>query len=148
MNDLVQVFASFTGSLGFAMLYHLHGKKLWMSGIGGMVCWASYLGFSHISKSLFIANLLATVVATVYAEIMARILKTPVTVFLISAIIPMVPGGTLYYTMNYAIAKNWALFYVFGQKTIVIAVAMAGGIMIASSVFRLANEMRFYYRRK
>lgn len=86
--------------------------------------------------------------ATAYAEFMARLEKTPVTVYLISAIIPMVPGGTLYYTMNYAIAKEWNLFYDFGQRTIMIAAAMAGGIMITSSFFKMISQMRLYYAKK
>jgi len=66
---------------------------------------------------------------------MARILKTPVTVFLITGIIPLVPGGNLYYTMNYVLAKQWHLSSLYGQKTILIAIAVAAGIMIASSIY-------------
>ena len=113
-----------------------------------MLCWASYLGFQIVIENAFLTNLFATMAATAYAEFMARLEKTPVTVYLISAIIPMVPGGTLYYTMNYAIAKEWNLFYDFGQRTIMIAAAMAGGIMITSSFFKMISQMRLYYAKK
>lgn len=148
MEPIIQIAASFVGSTGFAALYHLHGKKLWISGFGGMLCWASYLGFQIVIENAFLSNLFATMAATAYAEFMARLEKTPVTVYLISAIIPMVPGGTLYYTMNYAIAKEWNLFYDFGQRTIMIAAAMAGGIMITSSFFKMISQMRLYYAKK
>ena len=136
MEPIIQIAASFVGSTGFAALYHLHGKKLWISGFGGMLCWASYLGFQIVIENAFLTNLFATMAATAYAE------------YLISAIIPMVPGGTLYYTMNYAIAKEWNLFYDFGQRTIMIAAAMAGGIMITSSFFKMISQMRLYYAKK
>ena len=148
MQEIIQIAASFIGSLGFAALYNLHGKKLWIAGVGGMICWGSYLGFLNLIQNGFITNLLATVVATAYAEVMARVQKTPVTVYLISAIIPMVPGGTLYYTMNYAIAKEWDLFYRYGQKTLMIAAAMARGIMIASSLFQMYSQIRVYYKKR
>ena len=99
-------------------------------------------------ENAFLTNLFATIAATAYAELMARTQKTPVTVYLISAIIPMVPGGTLYYTMNYAIAKEWSLFSEYGQRTVMIAAAMAGGIMIASAFFKMYSQIRCYYTKK
>lgn len=89
----------------------------------------------------------AAIIATAYAEIAARTTKAPATVYLVSAIIPLVPGGNLYYTMNYALGKNWELFTRFGQKTIVTAMALAAGIMMASSLYRLCHEMRKYFRK-
>lgn len=41
---------------------------------------------------------------------MARIHKTPVTVFLVSATIPLIPGAALYRTMNWMLMKEWAKF--------------------------------------
>ena len=112
--EIIQVLASFVGSFGFAVLYNLRGKKLCMAGISGMVSWIAYLIVWNEMPSTFVANLAAAAVATIYAETMARILKTPVTVFLITGIIPLVPGGNLYYTMNYVLAKQWHLFYLYG----------------------------------
>ena len=54
-----------------------------------MVSWIAYLVAWNEMPSVFAANLAAAAVATVYAETMARILKTPVTVFLITGIIPV-----------------------------------------------------------
>lgn len=36
--------------------------------------------------------------------------KTPVTVFLVSATIPLIPGAALYRTMNWMMMKDWAEF--------------------------------------
>ena len=125
--EIIQVLASFVGSFGFAVLYNLRGKKLCMAGISGMVSWIAYL--------------------IVWNE-MARILKNPVTVFLITGIIPLVPGGNLYYTMNYVLAKQWHLFYLYGQKTLLIAVAVAAGIMTASSVYGICASVWKYCKKE
>lgn len=138
---ILQIISSFTGSFGFAALYNLHGKKLWTAGLGGLISWAVYLAVQVMIKNNFLINMFAAMAATIYAEMMARTLKTPATIFLISSIIPLVPGGNLYYTMNYAIAKDWKLFYLYGQKTIIAATAIAGGIMMASSSYRLYQEI-------
>ncbi len=145
---VLQLISSFTGSFGFAALYNLHGKKLWSAGLAGMISWLVYLIFQSMTENNFLINMFAAMAATIYAELMARILKTPATIYLISGIIPLVPGGDLYYTMNYAIAKDWHLFYLYGQKTVIIATAAAGGIMMASSFYRLCQEMRHYFNKK
>ncbi len=147
-TEIIQVLASFVGSLGFAVLYNLRGKKLCMAGISGMVSWIAYLIVWNEMPSVFAANLAAAAVATIYAETMARILKTPVTVFLITGIIPLVPGGNLYYTMNYGLAKQWKLFSLYGQKTLLIAVAVAAGIMTASSIYGICASVWKYCKKE
>lgn len=147
-KEILQIIASLAGSMGFAMLYNLRGKKVWTCGFGGMLCWICYLHMEQVTSSFFFMNMTSAVVAILYAELMARLLKTPVTVHLISAIIPLVPGGYLYYAMQYAIAKNGVMFYIYSQKTIVAAAAIACGIMMASSVFRLLMEMIHFYKTK
>ena len=142
---VIQIFASFAGSLGFALLYNLRGKKLWTAGVSGMISWAAYLFVWNQMPSGFAANLAAAAVATIYAETMAIILKTPVTVFLITGIIPLVPGGNLYYTMNYVIAKEWHLFSLYGQKTMLTAIAIAAGIMVASSLYGICASIVHHY---
>ena len=127
--EIIQVLASFGGSFGFAVLYNLRGKKLCMAGISGMVSWIAYLIVWNEMPSTFVANLAAAAVATIYAETMARILN-------------------LYYTMNYVLAKQWHLFYLYGQKTLLIAVAVAAGIMTASSVYGICASVWKYCKKE
>ena len=37
MHEMIQLLVSFTGSLGFAVLFNIHGKKLWFAALGGPV---------------------------------------------------------------------------------------------------------------
>ena len=43
MREIIQLVVSFTGSLGFAALFNIHGKKLWFAALGGCLSWAVYL---------------------------------------------------------------------------------------------------------
>ena len=43
MHEMIQLLVSFTGSLGFAVLFNIHGKKLWFAALGGCLSWAVYL---------------------------------------------------------------------------------------------------------
>ena len=88
MREIIQLVVSFTGSLGFAALFNIHGKKLWFAALGGCLSWAVYLAVEFITPSPYVCGFWSTVALTLYAECMARIHKTPVTVFLVSATIP------------------------------------------------------------
>ena len=72
--------------------------------------------------------------------------KTPVTVFLVSATIPLIPGAALYRTMNWMLMKDWAKFQKDGIYTILFAVSMAAGMTLTTIAFRMA--WRWMYRQR
>ena len=43
MREIIQILMAAFGSVGFAMLFQLHGKKLITAGIGGGISWIVYL---------------------------------------------------------------------------------------------------------
>ena len=43
---IIQLLAALVGSLGFAALFNLHGKKLIVSARGGLGAWAIYLALN------------------------------------------------------------------------------------------------------
>lgn len=146
MREIIQLVVSFTGSLGFAALFNIHGKKLWFAALGGCLSWAVYLAVEFIKPSPYVCGFWSTVAITLYAECMARIHKTPVTVFLVSATIPLIPGAALYRTMNWMLMKDWAKFQKDGIYTILFAVSMAAGMTLTTIAFRMA--WRWMYRQR
>ena len=86
--------------------------------------------------------LLATIAVAVLSEIFARLYKTPATVFLIIGIIPLVPGGGIYYTMEALINGDLPLFVRYGMETAASAGAIAVGCSLVSSVARIAVVLR------
>ena len=60
----------------------------------------------------------------------AILLKTPVTVFLLTGIFPLVPGAGIYYTAYYFIQGENALSLANGISTFKVAVALAVGIAL------------------
>ena len=79
----------------------------------------------------------ATIVVSSLAEILARVLKAPATIFLVIGIIPLVPGGGLYYTMDYLINQNYPMFSQVGLQTAAIAAAIAVGASMVTSIVRM-----------
>ena len=91
---------------------------------------------------------IATVVITIYSEVMARIHKVPVTGYLLIALLPMVPGGGIYYTMEYCINGDMMNFMNTGIHTLGIAGALAIGILLVSACVRILNNIQRRKRRE
>ena len=123
------------GTLGFCLFFRIRRDKLIYGCIGGLLTSLFYCICSDLGMSILMRNLVPAIVGTLYAEIIARIVKAPATVFLIPAVIPLTPGGTLYYTMS-AIVEQ-------GGITLLVALGIAVGIVFISVIFyQLTNWNR------
>ena len=144
---VLQLSTAFLGSLGFALLFHVRGKKLWLGSLGGLLAWGVYLWMGCFTTQDVIRYFVASVVLTVYAETLARIVKCPATLFLVIASIPLIPGGSLYKTMQYFMLNDLAAFSSQGLTTVLLAVSIAVGMLFPTAVFQLLRKMRQQERR-
>ena len=110
MKEFIQLMAALLGSLGFAALFNIRGKKLIFATIGGFLSWATYLAAACINANPYFCGFISTVLTTLYAEVMARMVKTPVTVFLVSATIPLIPGAALYRAITVSCTETMPAF--------------------------------------
>ena len=127
---LIQLITAFTSSLGFAIIFNVKGRRLWLDGIGGFIAWGVQLLATLVFTNEAMCFLVGSAALTAYAEIMARVQKCPTTLFIVAGSIPLIPGGALYRTMSYAINKDWQAFFNQGLETLLLAVAISAGILI------------------
>ena len=142
MDKVIQVIMGGLGSLGFNILFNIRGRKLVIATLGGVISWAVFLLLEPLFPGEAIRFFFAAAAVTVYGEVFARIEKTPTTTFLVPSIIPLIPGGSLYYTMNFALNKQWEAFSQRGYYTLQLALALAVGIIAATTLFRLLTAAR------
>ena len=131
----------FLGCGAFCFIFEL--RRWWYilsAAVSGAVGWFVYLSLSDLTDVS--RYLLATIAVAVLSEIFARLYKTPATVFLIIGIIPLVPGGGIYYTMEALINGDLSLFVRYGMETAASAGAIAVGCSLVSSVARIAVVLR------
>ena len=83
----------------FAALFHISPRHLPLAALGGLLSWAAYLLLGNLVPDLFYRILLVSILTAAYAEIVARVRKAPATLFLLPALIPLVPGSYVYYMM-------------------------------------------------
>ena len=134
---ITQLLAAFVGSLGFALVFGMRRRYLFCASLGALLGWGVYLLAESLLESAFLPPLFAAAFAVSYSEIMAKVLKTPATLFVIPAIIPLVPGGSLYYTMSYAVHRDMANARLYGTRTLETALAVAAGISFVLAVREL-----------
>ncbi len=132
INILVQLLTAFLGSLGFGLLFGLRSEHLIPASLGGMIAWGIYLSVYAMVPGIFLANLCASIFALVYAELLAHWRKSPATLFVIISIIPLVPGSSLYYTMEAAVIGDLTRARECGNQTLVAALAIAAGISLGT----------------
>ena len=134
---LVQELGCLVGCLGFAIVFNIHGPGMLLCALGGMLSWAGYLVAMQLGSGDLVAYFIAAVISGVYAEIMARLRKYPAISYLVVAIFPMIPGGSVYFTMVSAMQGNMSQFSSRLMHTVAIAGVLAVGILMASTVVRI-----------
>ena len=133
ITTLISTIATF----GFCISFNIKGDKIIFAALGGGLSWFFYslplqLGISNIS-SLFISS----VIFSIYSEVLARIFKTPVTTFIICALIPLVPGSGMYYTMLQAVNSNINNALELALNTLASAGTLALGVLFVSTITKL-----------
>ena len=136
---MIQIIAATIGTVGFAIFLKMRGKQIVMAALGGAITWIVYLLVQAAVEGLFIPYFAASIFVAVYAEIMARVNRAPATIFLTAAAVPLIPGGSLYYTMEGLVNQDNETFAANGAATITVALAIALGFMLVSVLSRYAR---------
>ena len=131
----IQLPAAFIGTVGFSALFGAPRKYYISCGITGMLGWALYLLLVHdtmlsLSGAVFCAALLVAVVS----HLLAVMRRCPTTVFLICGIIPLVPGGGIFWTAYHLVADQLQLAATIGFVAMKVTIAIAGGIIVAATL--------------
>lgn len=146
MENTVQIITSFFASAGFALIFNVHGRKTLWIGVGGALSWAAYLFVNDVTGNMFMSLMMASAAVVAVSEVLARKIKVPVIMLMAPMLIPMVPGGALYYTMSYLVRDENAMFAESLRSLLLQAGAIAAGIIVTTSV--MTNFFAIYYRMK
>ncbi len=131
----IQVLMAFLGVVGFSVMYNIHGYKIIITGLGGSLSWICYRIIFHFSEgNKILSCFTATLIIALLSEILARILKTPVILFLVPMLVPLVPGSDLYYMMSSLVLQNSSLVKSYAILLAGEAAAIAFGIIIITTL--------------
>ncbi|MBQ8786570.1 MAG: threonine/serine exporter family protein [Oscillospiraceae bacterium] len=133
-SELIQIAAGLIGSLCFGILFNMRGKRLIAAAVGGLLSWGLFVVLSNFVSSEPINYFIVAAVVSLYSEIMARALKTPAAPVVTTSLIPLIPGGSLYYTMASAFESNFTTFLEKAVSTLKLACALALGIIVVTAI--------------
>ena len=139
---IASIFSAFICTIGFAVIFHTQKKHLVTCGLVGAIGWAIYLFIEKLSNDPVIATFIASLVITSVSYLLSKNRKTPITVFLISGIIPLVPGVGLYRTMYALLQLDYSAAADSAALTFQLAGVIAGAIVIISLVPLLWRKPR------
>lgn len=145
---IIQILCAGLGTLGFALFFQVRKQHLITASLGGALSWLCYLAVRENCAGVFLSSLVASAVICLWSEAMARVRKAPANVFLIPGIVPLLPGGALYYAMSGIVSGDLEQFVQKGKETALVAVGIAGGIVIGSEIVRLIMSIRLRHRRR
>lgn len=131
---IIGLLAAAFGSLGFALMFRVRFRHLWVTALGGLLCYLVYLLTKELTGGEFFPNLAAAILLAFYAELCAHKLRAPVQIYLIPVLVPLIPGGFLYYSMYYLLAMDYLLFTDYLLVTLETALGLAGGIVVGLAI--------------
>ncbi|MBQ5991496.1 MAG: threonine/serine exporter family protein [Clostridia bacterium] len=144
----IQCIAGLVGTLGFGLMFNMHGRGIPFALLGSVISWPVCVLCMRLGLAEPIAYLIAAAVSAVYAEIMARIRKCPATSYLMCALVPLIPGSGIYYTMDFIRRGMLPEAYDKGMLTAAIAGSMAVGVLLVSTGFRMWGVWRANRKKK
>ena len=107
-----------------------------------MLSWLLYLLLKDRVQSVFYLLVLVGAFAATYSEIAAKIAKTPATLFLLPALIPLVPGGSAYYAMLGLVQNRFADMRHYALLTGQWAVGLAAGICAVAVIRQIGQYIQ------
>jgi len=106
---LIRCVSALIGTVGFALIFSIGTKRLVWASLGGLLTWVMYELAILFGGGPLIAAFASSLFMSLYSEAMARIVRAPTVVFLFPSAIPIVPGGSLYYSMYNLISYDAGL---------------------------------------
>lgn len=140
LQIFIQVIGAFFGVISLAIVFQVPKKYLVYAGLTGGGGWWIYLVLVRVLPMEMLAVFVAALYVAIISQIFARVFKAPVNVFLVTGILPLVPGIAMYRMVFYLLrgkqAESMLNFSYVLQTSGMIALA----IFMVDSFFRIRRK--------
>ncbi|MBQ8747867.1 MAG: threonine/serine exporter family protein [Clostridia bacterium] len=146
-QDWVVLLTGVIGTIGFSLVFSTKPKHLPFCALSGFLsCLLYLLALRYWHCGVFLSNMIGAAAGGLFSAVCARVRKAPRNIFIIAAMIPLVPGSGLYYTMANIVSKNVAEAFTYFTTTLQTAVCISAGFLAVTAlaqVFDYLRENRF-----
>ena len=140
-DNIIQIAAGALGGLGFSVVFGIRKKYMILVALNAGLSWAVYLLVNSFAGD-FAASIVSAIFCSIVAAVMAWKIKVPKVVLQMPATVPMIPGGSLYYTMYNIFAGDAAAAKTWFFSTIRAISGMAIGFAVVSVLLRALTAKR------
>ncbi|WP_432630128.1 threonine/serine exporter family protein [Brotaphodocola sp.] len=133
LHLLTQTISASIATVGFSLLFGVPSRYYPCCALIGGVSWLAYLLILPYS-SVSIATFASTVIVILMSRWFAVRERCPVTIFLISGIIPLVPGAGIYRATYYMVTEQLHQAVQTGFESVKVAVAIVLGIVFVFEI--------------
>jgi uncharacterized membrane protein YjjB (DUF3815 family) len=140
---IYQLITSFIASAAFGLLFNAPRNTLVQCGFIGMVGWLFY--FSLVESRDFdavTASIIAAFIIAMISGFFARWYKTPIIIFNVAGIIPLVPGGLAYDAMRHFVINDYSTALQLAAKVLLISGAIAVGLVFSEVLNQLLKKRK------
>jgi len=137
---IAQLVTSFIASAAFGVIFNAPRRSLPQCGLVGMVSWAVYILLNG-SYSTVLATFAATFVVGATSIVFARLYKTPVIIFSVSGVIPLVPGGMAYDAMRNFVENDYTVALQLAAQSFFLSGAIAIGLVLAEVLNQMLRKV-------
>jgi uncharacterized membrane protein YjjB (DUF3815 family) len=141
MTILAQLITSFIATSAFGIIFNAPKHSLIKCGLIGMGGWAIYYILNDVFGDAVLATLTAALFIGVISHVLAKIYKTPVIIFSVAGMIPLVPGGLAYDAMRNFVENDYYPALQLAAKAFMISGAIAFGLVFSEVINQVIRKL-------
>lgn len=140
MMWIEQFITSFVASAAFGIIFNVPRQTLLQCGVVGTIGWIGYKCCLQLGVDVIPSTLIAVIAVTVISQLFAKLYKTPIIVFSVAGIIPLVPGGIAYDAMRNVVENNYDAAVQLGVMAFMLSGTIAIGLVLSEVVHQLMRK--------
>ncbi|MDP4163754.1 MAG: threonine/serine exporter family protein [Bacillota bacterium] len=148
MAIMAQLLTSFFATGAFGIIFNAPKQSLIKCGLVGMVGWLIYVLMVDNGIDAVPATLTAAFIIAVISHILAKVYKTPVIIFSVAGIIPLVPGGLAYDAMRNFVQNDYYSALALAAKAFMLSGSIAFGLVFSEVINQVWRKVMLQSKNK
>ena len=132
----IRSIAAGLGTIAFALMFRVRKRHFVDCGVMGTITWLAYMICIKIWNNEAIAVFVSGFAAVLASRVLAVLRRCPATVFLMTSLIPLLPGISLYRTIYYLLMGSAQISMHFGKLCFLTAFTIAVSIAVVQQIPR------------
>lgn len=142
MTIIINLMTSFIAAAAFGVIFNAPKKSLLQCGFVGMFGWLIYISLVNHNHDAVLASLIAAIFISAISQVFAKVYRTPIIIFSVAGIIPLVPGGIAYDAMRNFVENDYNMAIQLAARAFMISGAIAVGLVISEVIYQLIMKAR------